>query len=249
MVVTAAGTPPSLTPTRSINLGSGSGVGTLVQHPDATHTFLAAGSQAYDTAVSSVVYHVDLDRTLAEAKDRVVAQSVAGDAGGTEVVQLVFAADRGLAYVTNRTPDSVVALDAGLQAVEEQQLDGSFLVVKRPRYRVVGAAAVPAKPGGVVHIDRLAGPDLVIVASFMQDTLYVLAADAEGLTMVGRIDEVGVGPFALAHVRRGTRELLLVTTFFDHGLSVYDITAPAPAAFHRLAHLRSDAVPATEESR
>ncbi|MBT6489716.1 MAG: hypothetical protein HOK97_08140, partial [Deltaproteobacteria bacterium] len=45
--------------------------------------------------------------------------------------------------------------------------------------------------------------------------------DSDGTTPTG----VGEGPVALEYTQRGGKDLLLVLNFFEHSLSVFDVTA------------------------
>jgi DNA-binding beta-propeller fold protein YncE len=237
-----------LVPLRSIALDIADGVSTLAAHPDAGGTFLAAASRAYGQGALSTIVHIDVDRTLADDVDRVADSVVSADVGGIEAVNLVFAPDRGLAYATNRSPDGVLVIDARVSDVEEFDTEGRVQSVRRPRYRVLGAAAVPADPSGLVYLPR-AGGGLVFTGGFADDVVWVLSALGDELSYAGRIDGVGAGPFGLAVSRRGERDLLLITTFFDHSLVVIDITGNDTSSFRRLARLHAAATPSAEESR
>jgi hypothetical protein len=242
---------PELVPVRSIGLPAVSPLASLVLHPATNGTRVVGISQRFSTSVSpgSTLFSIDISAALA-AEDEVRSATLV-DVGGDELFGLVFSssdteANGRRAYVTNRSPDTVVVLDSTLVPVEEEQADGTIEVVDRPRYRVLGAVPIPDDPGGIAYVGRDSG-DLIAVASLNGDVIELLAPLGNGLRRVGRFEDVGLGPLGMAHAHRQGRDLLLVTTFYDHGLVIFDLTAENPADFVRLAHIRSDATePVTE---
>ena len=44
----------------------------------------------------------------------------------------------------------------------------------------------------------------------------------------------------MLHVNHGGRDLLLVASFFDHAVAVFDVTPAEPIFFNRIATLASD---------
>jgi hypothetical protein len=137
-------------------------------------------------------------------------------------------------------------LDSTLVPVEDEQDDGTIEVVDLPRYRVLDAVPIPDDPGGIAYVQRDQG-DFIAVASLNGDIIELLTPLGNGLVLAGRFEDVGLGPLGMAHAHRQGRDLLLVTTFYDHGLVIFDVTAEDPADFMRLAHIRSDETePVTE---
>ncbi len=242
---------PSVTGRRSVRLGDANGLSALVVHPDASGAFLVGTSKVYSSTQSqrSLLFSFDLARTLAEESDEVVQHSVARPVGGYELSGLTFAPDGLTAYATNRAPDGVVVFDSSLQGFEETDGQGVRSTVVRPRYQVLGAAPAPGRPTGIVYLPRAGGADLLAVSSLEEDAVFLYAVNAAELQLVGRLDEAGLGPYGVTHVSRNGRELLLVSGFFDHTLSVIDVTAASPLDFRVLARLRSSETPAAEESR
>jgi len=241
--------PPKLEPVRSIGLRARNGLATLVPHPDAGGSFVIGTGQLYSVdSPGSTLYSVDVGGTLAREEDRVSSVRVSADLGGDELYGLAFSPDGRRAFVANRRPDAVVVLDTSIETVEEAQRDGTIDDIDRPRLRIVGATPVPDKPTGIVYVPRANG-DVVAVASLDGDVVFVLTPQGAELQISGRLDDVGLGPYGMAHATRGGRELLLVTTFFDHGLAIFDVTSPEPASFVRVAHIRSDETEPAQDAR
>ncbi|MFC1610215.1 YncE family protein [Myxococcota bacterium] len=249
--------PPRLGALRAVRIGR-SGVANLAVHPDTSGAFVAGASQVSGSdSVLSTIYSIDVGRALEQKEDGSWRRSdnvpwrhsINAELGGLDLLGIAFSPSGQLAFVSNRRPDSVVVLDASLLTIEEIQDDGSIRHIVRPRYSVVGATPIPDRPAGVVYVPRADVSDLVVVASFDDDVLFALTPQGTELKITGRLDNVGLGPFALARASRGGRELLLVTTFFDHGLAIFDVTPAEPTSFELLAHLRSEETEPEREAR
>jgi DNA-binding beta-propeller fold protein YncE len=243
-----AGETPVLEAASSLVLAN-SGVSSLVVHPDLAGTHIAATSRGIggSTGVDSALYSVDVGRSLADQRSRVEYYDLSRWIGGYEVAGLTFSPDGRLAFATNRgreadgrpLAEGVVVLDATLETVEEVDSDGQIRRVERPRYFVLGQAPVPGRPTAVEYVARAEGEDLVAVASFDEDEVTFFAVRGTELFPVGRLDDVGGGPFDMLHASYGGHELLLVSTFFDHAVAVYDLTPAEPVFFSHLATLAS----------
>jgi DNA-binding beta-propeller fold protein YncE len=241
--------PPRLEPVRSIGLPARNGIAALVPHPDAGGSFVLGTGQLYSVdSPGSTLYSVDVGGTLATEEDRVSSVRVSAELGGDELYGLAFSPDGRRAFAANRRPDAVVVLDTSIETVEEPQRDGTIDDIDRPRLRILGATPVPDKPTGIVYLPRANG-DVVAVASLDGDVVFVLTPLGAELQISGRLDDVGLGPYGMAHATRAGRELLLVTTFFDHGLAIFDVTSPEPASFVRVAHIRSGKTEPAQEAR
>jgi DNA-binding beta-propeller fold protein YncE len=243
------GETPALEAARSILL-SNSGVTSLVPHPDASGTHLAATSRGIGTSsgVDSSLYSVDVGRSLADDRSRVERHDLSQWIGGRELVGLAFSPDGSLAFATNRyreqdnrpLANGVVVFDATIETVEEVESDGEIRHVERPRFFVLGEAPMAGSPSAVEYVTRAQGGDLVAVASFDDDEIVLFEVRGSELSPVGRLDDVGVGPFDMLHVSVDGHELLVVCTFFDHSVAVYDLTPAEPIFFSRLTTLSSD---------
>jgi hypothetical protein len=248
---TAFGESIVLQPLKAVSLGS-AGISTVTARSDARGTFLAAATQQYDPRSSeySTIYAVDVDRTLAEGRDHYAGHSVNREAGGVNLAGLAFAPPNGdRAYAANRSPDSIVVLDTTLEDSEERDADGATKMVTRPRFHVLDALPLPHRPASILPIVRQQGEDLLVVASFADDAVYLLSTLGDRLRVTARLDVPGHGPFALAHVSGDGRDFLLVTLFFSHSLLVYDVTGADASAFSLLNTLKSDKTVAAEPAR
>lgn len=244
-----AGEAPVLEAAGSILL-SNSGITSLVPHPDASGTHIAATSRGIGgtSGVDSSLYSIDVGRSLADERSRVDRRDLSHWIGGRELAGLEFSPDGSLAFATNRgreqsnrpLADSVVILDSRIEAVEEVDSDGEIRRVERPRFFVLGEAPLPGQPSAVEYVARAQGGDLVAVASFDNDEIVFFELRGTELHAVGRLDDVGVGPFDMLHATVDGRELLVVSTFFDHTVAIYDLTPAEPVFFSRLATLSSD---------
>ncbi|OGQ89677.1 MAG: hypothetical protein A2289_09580 [Deltaproteobacteria bacterium RIFOXYA12_FULL_58_15] len=248
------------------------GISSLAVHPDPGGRFLVGVSQYIPTGSGgtdrSSIIDFDVELNLASRENNYLwPVSLSSEVGGVEIGDVVFSPDGTRAFVSNQSgdrgsgsnPDSVVMFDTRLVVVQEPRADGTVFPVSRPLFDVISAIALPGRPTGIHYIPRSEGPDLLAVTTFEDDVIFFLSVYAAELRMAGRIDyrnlpgsegeAVGLGPYALAHASRSGRELLLVTTFFDHGLSVFDITATESNGFTLLGHIRSDKTPVAEEAR
>ncbi|MBI5510127.1 MAG: hypothetical protein HY903_15325 [Deltaproteobacteria bacterium] len=252
---TTAGESVVLAPRHAVRLGGGGnlGVAALAVRSDAAGTFLAAATQKAFTGESqdpSAVYVVDVTRTLSDQQDRVSSHSINAEVGGVNLAGITFAANNpDLAFVTNRIPDSVVTLDTSIETVDERDSLGTVTVARRPRFAVLSAQALQPRPAGLLYVTRAAGEDLLAVASFADNVVYLFSVHGSELRPTGRLPVPGYGPFALAHVARDGSDFLLVTTFFTHALVVFDVTGDDAARFRYVTELRSGVPPAGDPAR
>ncbi|MEE8409712.1 MAG: hypothetical protein V3T05_08910 [Myxococcota bacterium] len=242
-----------LSPGRLIGLDR-SGVSALRPHPDASGSFLAATSRAFGGLAgdSSLIYSIDVGRSLEEDRDRVARFSINLHIGGRDMAGMAFSPDGSRFFAANQSPDSLVVLDATLETVEEVQADGTILRVARPRYDLLSAAAIPGRPADVVYLPRATDDpddDLVAVGSFDENAVYLLTVIGDDLQLVGRLEGVGQGPFSLLPVRRNGRDLLIVAAFYDHALSIFDLTAKAPTAARQVAFIQSEETEPVDRAR
>lgn len=239
----------------------GAFVGTVAIYPGATDTtYLAATSHlgGYglgETLIDqSTIYDIDLERAHTGKPDYFRVHQIGRNFGGYELADLVFARQGGTApraYAANRDPDSIVVLDTELATrIEYDPVVKQFAERLVPRYLPVGVVNVPGQPSGLTYIERTSGPDLLAVAAFDDDALFILSVTGDSLRVDRRIDRVGQGPYDILRVHRGGRDLLLVTAFFDHAVAIIDITPADPQRFSLLGHLRNpDSVSSTDRAR
>ena len=73
--------------------------------------------------------------------------------------------------------------------------------------------------------------------------MHVFSRHGTELLPAGRVANVGSGPLQMVQATVEGRSLLLVTAFFEHALTVIDISAPNPDAFHIVAQVKNAEVP------
>lgn len=222
-----------------------SGIGQLIVHPDASGNFLAGLSQAISSdGVQSSVYDIDIERQLAKAHNAVALHDIHAAAGGSELNQMVFSPDGSRAYVTSRsTPDSIVSLNSTVRLLPDLQSDGTVSLYARPAYDVVGAFPLKGRPTGLTYIPKGSG-DLLVATAFEDDKTFILSPEADTLSVVRELDDVGNGPFALTSTTVDGRDLVIVAAFYDHSLAVYDVTSSSPADFKLLVKVRNEKISA-----
>ncbi|MEZ4270374.1 MAG: hypothetical protein R3C68_02710 [Myxococcota bacterium] len=219
------------------------GIGALAVHPNrsvAGTVFVAAANRFQG---NSTVYSMGLRRTLdgeqeIDASRVLSAHSIGSEVGGLDVLDFAFNPSGDRAYALNRGPESVVILDTSLESVQVRS-GGVNFYEQRPMYRPIGALSLRGRPSALVYLPRTEGPDLLAVSSFADDAVFILSVQGETFQVEQRIDRVGLGPYDIIAVQRAGRSFLLVSTFFDHGLAVIDVSSSAPENFRRIAHVQS----------
>lgn len=154
-------------------------------------------------------------------------------------------------FVLSQQPDAVTLLDVSRPPVTASLEDGT-VSVSYPNlgFALLGAEAVANSTlSDVVYVPR-ATTDLVVVTSLVQDTLYFFDPTLDDLQLIHRIAlKRGQGPVGLLHVQVDGKDYLLVSTFFDHGLTVIDISATHTADFKVLASIHDDTFPVAPRTR
>lgn len=223
-------------------------VGTLQPHPLAPSEFLVATSQFITNGQRATVFTLRMAGPLEGDLTDAVAHSLSAAVGGVDLVDLEFSDDGNRAYASNRFPDSVVVLDSRL--IDQQERDESleYSTVQRPRFAVLDAVPIPGRPSGLRYLSRSSG-DVLAAASFDDDALFLLSVYGATLRTDYRLENIGLGPFDMVEVSRSGRQLLLITTFFDHGLSLVDVAPERSADFRRVGRLRDDSLALGERER
>jgi hypothetical protein len=136
--------------------------------------------------------------------------------------------------------------------------------VVRPSLDVVSVEPLLGRPSAVRYVAR--GPDalgnarddLVVVSAFDGDALYIFVPTPEGARPVARIEldtrssdqqGVGQGPFSIEVLEREGRILLFVANFFEHSLSVFDLSAASPSDFWQVAKVQNETIDTTDIRR
>ncbi len=204
----------------------------------------AAGIIANGGTQRAGLVHIDLDLFLT-GEDRYNTNFVIGtEVGGREFADLTFSPDGRFAYgatrVTARTAGdsargSVIRMDATITPIERTNAQGEIEVTRRPGYEVDAITALRGQPSGILYLERVSGPDVLVVADLDQDSLFILDALSAEMPVIGRIDAPG-GPLSLATTVLNGREYVVVTLFYEHAVALVDLSASDPADFN-LAHL------------
>lgn len=154
-------------------------------------------------------------------------------------------------FVLSQQPDAVTQLDVSRPPVTASLEDGT-VAVSYPKlgFALMGAESVAHSTlSDVVYVPR-ATSDLVVVTSLVQDTLYFFDPSLADLQLIHRMAlPAGRGPVGLLHVQSAGKDYLLVSTFFDHGLTVIDISATHTADFKVLASIHDDTFPTAPRTR
>lgn len=161
---------------------------------------------------------------------------------GPEVVRLLASpSDPNRVFLLARRPDvvAVAQLQAPIEGIERAGVvDG---VGQAPAFKLRATEVLADQAlNELAYLPRATG-DLLVASSFVRDTLYFFAESGDGLALVHRIKlGRGRGPAALVPVDVDGRSFLAVTTFFDHGLDLIDVSSANVADFRLHARV-SDA--------
>ncbi|HET6346062.1 MAG TPA: hypothetical protein VFH51_14090, partial [Myxococcota bacterium] len=214
---------------RNIAVGDSAAVVSLTPHSDGR--VFGTSHQAAGATNRSVLYGIDVGTSLREARDVVLRTELNADVGGQDITALAFSRSEAnpRAYVTNRSPDSVVAL--ALTKAQTTRINAQGQTEPGQTELVSVRSVMPVDKSqltDIVYLRRPAG-DLLVAASLLQDVLYFFDPADDRLQLVYRmkLPEGQMGPFAMQHVRLNGRELLFVSTFFSHGLVVMDVSSPS----------------------
>ena len=184
------------------------------------------------------------------AKGGLVAESFAlsGALGGmgsgqrASISGLTRAADGNQFVVLSQQPDAVTLIDVSRPPKTQLNEDGTVALSHQSlSFALLDAEAVAHSTlSDVVYIPR-ANSDLIAVTSLAQDAIYFFDPSYQDLQLVHRMDLArGQGPVGLLHVVQDGKDYLLVSTFFDHGLTVIEISAANYTDFAVLTSLHDE---------
>lgn len=246
-----AGTSPAPTFRRHIAVGTGA-VSSLQPTPNESGKLTATSRKIDTTADMSSVYTIDVATSVGSGTDSLVKNYVFNDAGGQDVYSAAFSPDGNRLYVTNRSPDSVVALQSWSPPVGG--LGGAVNYTNNPNMRVTSAAVIDSTlPSDLVYLSRGGANDLVAVAGLLTDSIYFFSPRNGVLQLVSRIklskgptrqdgNKVttfsGRGPYGMVHAQRaGAYDYLVVSTFYDHGVSIIDVSGAEVLNYREVTHI------------
>lgn len=255
--VAAATSGHKLKPETAATINTG-GLGKLLVWPpvpsEGTTTFLVAATQYLgSTSELSGVYSIDVERLIGGDDDAFERHDLYGDIGGTELYDLVLSPDGSRAFALNRSPDSVVMMSIVLKPGSVAPPDAPDAPEDRDTLEINLQSALPleGRPTSLAYVDRQQHGDLIAAASIDGDTVFLLTVVGNDLRLIYRLDgdEIGEGPITVTHARWQEHELLLVGTFYDHGVSVFDVTSNNPLEFEHLVHVRDNSLPSAQRSQ
>jgi hypothetical protein len=214
-------TQSNLVPLRVIYLGNTATL-SLTQAPKNYPGQFIAGSHVVNASIDrGKLYFVDAAGSVQNNADTMqTPYNLNGDMGSYELASLTLNGNQ--LYAASRSPDALLSISLGNPNTYGAQL-------------LTGSTAVASSsPTSVLYLGERGASenDLVAMTSASQDTLYFFTPQGNRLQLVQRVAlPNGAGPFDLTRVKRNGKDLLLVTTFFDHGLSIIDITPSQPSQF------------------
>lgn len=243
--------PLTLSPVASLFLGGGarSGLSQLQVHPTEPGILLGLSQSRATDANLSAVYGIELaaalDPTLgADGAQGISLLDIQAQAGGNALYDMAFSADGQRAFALNRLPGSLVVLDAQPSSEQRENLLGELEQTDLPRMQVHASLPLSGDPSALWVEPGPGGMgERIFVSALADDAIVVLRHQDGNVRVEARLDGVGAGPFAMTAVERDGITLLLVTTFFDHGLVAIDISSADAQNFRMVRRYRNDAIP------
>lgn len=141
--------------------------------------------------------------------------------------------DNSRVFALSQAPDALLTLALTTEPQSVVQADGSVTQAKSPlQVKLVQAYALTdAKLTDLQYIPRAAG-DVLVATSLDKEALYFFDVSLDEVHLLHRIRlPQSHGPYRVLPVLLRGKEALLVSTFFDHGLSIIDISSPSFADF------------------
>jgi hypothetical protein len=159
--------------------------------------------------------------------------------GRSGISGLVRSTEPNHLVVLSQQPDAVTLVDLTRPPKTQLGEDGAVTVSTQSLgFALLDAEAVAHSTlSDVVYIPR-PNSDLIAVTSLAQDAVYFFDPSYQDLQLVHRLQlQAGQGPVGLLHVTQNGKDYLLVSTFFDHGLTLIDISAATFTDFAVLTSL------------
>ena len=235
------------------------GAGHMAYRSSGDDQFLLVGGRSIS---ENGIAAVDLKRSLAE-EETVSYSSSLDSLVAASVLGMDVSPDGSRIYVgsgdprptADGVPDVLAVIDGGSRLTNEDAQGGQAVV--RPALDVLSMEPLLGRPSAVRYIPR--GPsatgeareDLLAVSAFDGDVLYIFAPTGQGVRPVARFEldtkspdtnGVGEGPFALEVVERNGRTFLLAANFFEHSISVFDVSAASPTDFTQVAKVQNETI-------
>jgi len=227
-------------------------------HPGIDAPFLVA---AGGSASASKVCTIDLARSF-EEQDPVIFSHSQPNNGGRKIYGFDFSVDGEDLLVVNRSglalgspgtdsyANSLVRMDARLERTTVQETDGSWNQdVLRPAMTVTETVLLDGRATDVAVFAKANGQEVVAVTGFDNNKLSLFSSSGDALVLETRWDldtdgtsalGVGEGPVALRHTFRDGKDLLLVLNFFDHSLSIFDISAQSASDYQLVMKVQNE---------
>ena len=246
---------PSVNLRRHVDVGSGA-LASLQPTPNSPDNLTATSRKIDTTQDLSTVYDINVIDSLTAADANTTRTYVNQDVGGQDIYNAAYSADGTRLFVTNRGPDAVVALQK-----ETPPLGGILngQIIDTPKMQVTSAAVLDGTlPADLVYLSRNGASDLVAVAGMLQDSIYFLSPRNGVLQLVARIKLTkgetkmvgntstvlsGKGPYGMLRVQRaGQFDYLVVSTFYDHGVSIIDVSGPEVLNYREVTHISESGI-------
>ena len=247
---------PMLNPKAVIVVGD-NGIGSLTRYPDPTPR-LHPGDDARSSrrVRRSSVYSIDLGLALDSGEALRTNESrgvtrvrLNTTTGGQEIVDLATTPSGDFTYLSNNSPDALFVLDSSLVSYELTEEDDTVLRGSlRPRLGIFSTVPQAGQPSGLAYLPRPGG-DVLLAASFRDDALFVNAVDGPDRRAVSRVDGVAAGPFTVQPVNLVDSQVLFISSFFDHGLSIVNVPFGELENTARVAQLRNPDMGVANEQR
>jgi hypothetical protein len=218
--------------------------------------FQGLDNSLYLTALSQVqpgglqqssLISIDLAASLLdEDKDHFITHTFDDGFSGDEFVDLVFSGVAGesspWAFAAMTRPNMIVSLDMSLESKLSIDEKGQSSQSIFPRHTPVYIESLEGKPGSMAYIARDGG-DLLAVTSFENNSLLIFDVWHGQLSLNRVFEQLGQGPFELIHLTHAQRDFILVGMFFDHAISIIEVTSNDSQEFSYLGRLRSQDLP------
>lgn len=156
----------------------------------------------------------------------------------------------GRLFALGRRPDTLSVVRLRTAPQSQVQNDVVTVAPLPPTPTVVHTEVLPEQTlSALAYLARPSGA-LVVASSFVRDTLYFFADLGDRLALVHRMRlPVGRGPAAMLPVTVDGRTYLLVSTFFDHGLTLLDVSSDNVSDFRLQARVQDGQFSAQTRAR
>lgn len=160
--------------------------------------------------------------------------------GAADLTAAIFSQrDPSRLFVAHHNPDAISMLRRDIVPTSFLDANGIIQYQQTLSTKIVDTKVLDrARVHQLAYVQRDVG-DLLVASSLAHDMLYFFDPTHDAIQEISRLPlKTGQGPYDLMHLRVHERDLLFVTTFFDHGLTIVDLSASNPADFKIVVSLR-----------